>query len=293
LLKKCIIFALTLSLVLSAVTGAMAAFPTVKAPGSFEVDTIWSIDWDDPFYEFGINYNNNSDDFFAWGKYYLNDFTFADLFVGEDYFNLNGSYLFDNGFFIGGAFIDDNDQDCFIIAPGYRFSLGERSYVALGLNYFDYDDDEEFAFDINSKLYFDDARLIANLLIPEDSPIELYIEPTFKISEDVVVGGALGYLEDADEELAVAAGLTWQPENWIVDTILAFNYNHADAYYFKVGGLYTFNNQFGIGADISKLEDTDTEFALKFKYQFDEKSDLKFYYEFEAENLTLTYFSNF
>lgn len=287
-MKHSLVMALVLSMFLSMATGVMAAIP---APQEFTVDTTWGIGWDDPFYEFGLNVNNNSDFFGVWGSYYKDDFTFANLEIGDDLFNLNGSYLWENGFFIGAAFIDVDDADGFVIAPGYRFSLGERSYLALGL---DYDDNsEEFALDINSKIYYDNARLIANLLIPEDSAINLYIKPTFKVSDQVVVGGTLDYLEDASEELEVTAGLTWQPENWIVDTVLGFNYDHDDAYFLMVGGLYSFNDEFSLGADISKVEDSDTELALKFKYLFDEKSNLKFYYEFEAENLVLTYFSNF
>lgn len=303
------VLVLALALVLTLTTG-IAAMAAIEAPGETCIDWEWGIGWDDPFYEFGfLNIDSpvagEDGIWHLWGTYYQNDFTFAQVLFGENNDNsinaLRGSYLFENNFFVGAEFVnDDSNGDYFRIAPGYRFSLGERSYAAVSVNFTDPDNGDSYTYlEGNVRYWFDNARIQGHLYIPFDSDysFELLIHPSFKIQDNLIVGAILEYIEDETEEISVIGGCTWMPEKFVIDTILSFNYEHVDQTYFMVGGLYQLTDQFAFGANIDKLEDRDTQFAIKAKYALNDKANLKFKYDFETDDagdaILLTYFSNF
>lgn len=290
-MKRVLVLALVLAMTLTMGVAAMAA---VEAPGETYVDWEWGTGWDDPFYEAG--FYNTDGDWSLWGSYYLNDFTFAQITLGDNWDEFRGSYLFENNLFVGAVF----ETDYIRIAPGYRFSLGEQSYAAVSLDYTKPDYGDSYTYlEGNVRYWFDNARIQGHLYIPFESeqPFELMIHPAFKIQDNLIVAAVLEFVEDTDEEFSVTGGCTWMPENFVIDTVLSFNYYHSDQTYFMVGGLYQFNEEFAFGANIGKVEDADTQFSIKAKYALNEKDNIKFIYNFETDyfddSFVLSYFSNF
>lgn len=122
------------------------------APAMAAIEDRWFTvdDEEEPFVEGFVTHDDSET---VWqGAYYRNDQTFFRLSYVEDMPYLDGSYLWDSGFFLGLGYGKANgvlDRSSWVISPGYRWDL-DRGYLALSLDY--QRDKQNSLEDFNSKI---------------------------------------------------------------------------------------------------------------------------------------------
>jgi hypothetical protein len=232
----------------------------------------------------------------TWGSgvaadYYLNDQTFLSLASlnsdGASFDNfsiMKGSYLFGFGFFVGLEYgTSDNDYNYYLISPGYRFSFGDDSYLALSVDYVNDSDDysEIIGYELNSKYYTDMMKFYGQVYFPDESASDTayLLGVNFQVADAVVLG--LKYFDIGDFSY-YTLGFTWTMERFILD----FEYfaNNDDDSSYELGGMFMINEAFGIGLGYLDVDGApDAQLSAKFKYVSDSN---EFGLVFKPENDT-------
>lgn len=208
-------------------------------------------------------------------EYYLNDQTFASLGYLNDETGLiydltmvKGSYLFGFGLFVGLEYYsDENDYTYYWLAPGYRFSFGDDSYIALSVDYTDMNstDAEVWGYEAAGKYFTESMKLYGQLLFVENEYTFYNFGANFLVSDAIVIG--LGYY-GAGDSYDDFVGFTWTTERFILDLI--YGNNEDDDNYYELGGMFMINEAFGIGLGyLSESWKDDAQLSAKFKYVTD------------------------
>jgi len=285
----------------------MAAIRTEDS--DYSVDSWYGIDEVSPFAEFRGDFADGTDYYFLNRKYFLNEQTFVNVRYADLYydsgFGFSGSYLFGNNFFLGFSAGELSDVpglppfspafplawEAITISAGYRFNLGEKSFLAASIGYWDpdYFSDEDYFLDLYGKFYFDNARVKARITLPEDSDIEYYfLNANFQIIDNLVIGATY---EGVDSDSYLSAGFTWKPEPFIIDGEIGEDY--YDKTYYTLSGMYCINENNRFDVEVYKYEDIDALFTVKYKYTNDAGS-FNLAYTFDnddisSDSLTLSY----
>jgi hypothetical protein len=258
--------------------GMMDSFEPSLIFGS-PIDTWFSVKPDETSFKAAL-YSDDSGNI-GIATYYLNDFTFVELFLdspdsGDGITNPRGSYLFDFGLFIGLDYFNYSSA-LFILSPGYRFNLQDHGYVALSLDYTmepDSDYAEVTGYDLDAKYATDTVEFFAQYYSPTDKypiadafydlgfNIKAGDELTwgfryFRISSSTPLDGSIYYL-----------GLTWDTDLLILDAdVGSNNMGPSDATFYDVSAIFKFGNGFGLGLQYSSYEDDpNDQISIKFKY---------------------------
>jgi hypothetical protein len=227
-------------------------------------------------------------DIVAGMDYSINDQTFLSIGTIDDgdFTIMQGSYLFESGFFAGLACYMGNSDDLYIVSPGYRFSIGDDSYVALSLDYgFEDGDHELLGYDLDAKYLFDNGKIYGQYYMFNDDFWDadvLDLGVRYAINDAVVIG--LDY-SDVDGTSLFLAGLTWTTDRVIVDFQTGEVFEDTMT---CLSGLYKINDQFGVGAEVVIPEEGDEDYIVKFKYATD-SSAFHMSYAIEDEVFMLGY----
>jgi hypothetical protein len=236
-------------------------------------------------------------------EYFINDQTFVNFsYADPDDFDsialLNGSYLFDNHFFVGldTASVDDDTQ--ITVTPGYRFDLDENCYVAVSmdyaLNHDDlYQDSGLVDFEVNGRYYTQDSRIFGALIIPNDdvTPTDdtyFNIGGAYKYADNIVVGANLWSLGDIDyfEVGCTTAFDKLGAELRYISDDTAINKEKIDC-----NVLYSFADNIRAGLETYKENHVDDLYwVAKAKYTIDQKNAAILFYQFKnsADNSSVT-----
>lgn len=299
-MKNRLVFVLSLCLVLTFTTCSLAAHNT--SDFEWDTDSWYNIDEVYKYIELGGGiYEGEYEKLYF--KYFLNEQTFF-LIDYDDWYKYEtvfaGSYLFNNGFFFSAAY---NENHYIWFSPGYRFDLADgKSFVAVSVDYVNFDNDyyrdynkenedinetldDLFTLEINSKFFIGNARIIANLWLPEDNDVEdtkytkYYLGANFLVNDALVIGADL---YGKNSELDFSMGMTWKPAPLVIDACAGIDYD--DDYYFYLSCMYRWNENYSFGVGVDKYQDWDAEYYLKFKYATD-KNAIAAYYTIENEYL--------
>jgi hypothetical protein len=269
-------------------------FPIVRT------DTWFSIVEEKTSVLYGTVRSKDSDGIFGAG-FLLDDFTFAEISAADESFydyDLKGSYLFNNGIFIGLDYISAASGSTTYLSPGYRFGIGgydSASYIALSLDYYwaDGGDSDQSDFEADLKYYGDKTKIIGQAILDtRDATIDgtLYtLLVNYEVCTDVFVIG--GRVTDFMDMFWYQLGATWTCNRWIVDFMYAnyfvniFNELPDETEHFYVlSGMYDVTDKLALGGEYLKFIDIDEWYylAVKAKYAWDAYI-LTGYYRLESD----------
>jgi hypothetical protein len=226
------------------------------------------------------------DDIALGAEFFQNDqsfinLSFADPDVGDAVTYLKGSYLFENGCFVG---FDYGDSQI-TFTPGYRLDLDENCYLAASLDYAfnheyrDYKDSGLVDFEINGRYYTKESRLYGQLIIPNEDVTSsddfyIYAGGAYQYSDNVVVGANYTqFAGDATFEIGCTTAfdeLGLEARVVLADTANVFDCN----------ALYSFTENIRAGLEVQDVENVDDPYIiLKGKYAVDDQNTAIFMYQ--------------
>jgi hypothetical protein len=244
------------------------------------LDTVYSIEKKEPYIRGSItSFDSDATEF--WGEYYLNDQTFANLAyinaneADESLTYLKGSYLFDFGLFVGLDYITVDDENVFLLSPGYRYNFNDNGYIAFSIDYLDYDGYSEVSgYDFDWSYYSDKMKFVGQLYkFKELDDLIIDINYAYQISDQITAGVTATSVFDIVMDLGYTfnAGITWNVSNFILDLTYGNLFTEIDqTQYYLVGVMYNINDTFGAGIDFQTFDDyIDDIVSYKFKYVTD------------------------
>lgn len=224
--------------------------------------------------------------------YYQNDQTFLEASHAGIYVNLNnvrGSYLFNDGLFLGFNDYYVAGTSVTFIAPGFRLNFNDNAYAALSI---DYESTDRYhgisGYDLDFKYADDSAKIWGQFYRSKSNGENFYdLAGNFKVNDGMVIG--LAYRDYAGFT-SYWGGFTWNREKFIVDTMVgkfsnfffrrAPGPNPGKESIYAISGVYNVSDNLGIGVKysyndyISGLLLTDhghTE-SLKLKYSLEKSA---------------------
>ncbi|HEX3048021.1 MAG TPA: hypothetical protein VHY08_24930 [Bacillota bacterium] len=211
-------------------------------------------------------------------EYYQNDQFLAGFYNAKDdsdsVTGLYGSYLFDQGVFIGiKANIVDNYTG-WLISPGYRFAFDKKSYVALSLdyNYNNQGQSEVSNIGVDAKIFTNKLKFKGGLsLALTDEPTTYDFQVNYKLSDKLTIGGAY------ENEGSYSVGGSYATNSLVVDGQLGY----ASESFYAGSGMFMMG-AFGLGAEYYKESEADGQITLKTKYNVTEQSKLVLFYTLES-----------
>lgn len=217
-----------------------------------------------PFVEGVWRFDDQSDNHYWQGAYYLNDQTFFILHHNDVSTELRGSYLWQSGFFLGLRYQDAHRQDlkAWGIQPGYRWNL-DRGYLAFSANYVtvnqsqkgydDIDEDQKglglswVYFPTNMKIETDlQWRKMDLFASAADGTLERDVDDwilshtmNYQLRDDLVLGFNYSYLENANTMQVIRGGLSDERSSSVTGNLyeLGFTWEHQ---YFILNSLVKF-----------------------------------------------------
>lgn len=251
-------------------------------------DTWFTIEDKNQYVEGDINSCNDSSAFDL--EYFKNDQTFAD-FTSAKIQNdtetfIQGSYLFEPGFFVGVESISRKNQTITTtIAPGYRYNFNKKNYAAASFDYTSSQNTTEITnFEIEGKYYEKNLKSYGSLSFPKNQSTELNGELDYKISNDLTVGG---YLNSYDGTTTIFFGGTYftvvnKGNKLIIDGMLG---SGANTTIFQLSGMYNPVEKFNIGGEF--VSSNGSQLTLKANYTL-QKVKLVFKYALQSSNIPST-----
>jgi hypothetical protein len=232
----------------------------------FRTDTWYTIEPNRPYCQMGLKVipDKNLEDYFsAFGEFSTNDQTFFtvsakrdQIFDGNHYIQdrritqFNGSYLFQNGIFVGMATLSNNNNNATVFSPGYRYNLNDNSYMAFSLDYIDSEVQKEIlSYELNCRYYWDRAKFIGNVYSTNDDQILVQGETAFQVFDGLVTG--INLIRNRTGNY-FDVGATWSLGSIIIDT--KFFQDEDNEHCYQVNGMFNFIDSVGIGALCQKFE---------------------------------------
>lgn len=239
------------------------------------------------------------------GEYYQNDHTFiSGLFANDSMENfeytelyLQGSYLFKNSNFFCGGYINtisfNNYSDTEVgISPGYLFRLQGKNRASVSINL---DSDGFRGIDLDGLFYIDRVKFFGQLVLPKKrnddgfANIAINMSGRMQVTKELVLGADLdntdsclvylphrrirsfGFETAGNDDFNFLLGGTWKPEQ-MKELVCDLQVGQAgDSMLFNVNGLYQIA-PFGVGLQITKIEDLNMLLTLRGSYQIDKYS---------------------
>ncbi|HEX2952548.1 MAG TPA: hypothetical protein VHR47_01020 [Bacillota bacterium] len=190
-------------------------------PRSKSIQNQWfTVDEEETPYVEGLVSKNDDDDWTWFGQYYDNDQTYFNFNCNDSNTGMSGSYLWNNGFFLGLEYGDfnngDDSGDSWGIHPGYRWNL-DRGYIAFSIDYdkrnedgrrFNKRDTEQKGLELNYVYYPENLKINTDLILAKSNTSatfdrgnevselkQLLFDQTlnYKIAENLVLGFGLTY----------------------------------------------------------------------------------------------------
>lgn len=248
--------------VLGAVHDSGGDFPDLKEHtfDLLQTGTWYSIEKDSPYW-LSFDSSRNTASVSGLGlKYYQNDQFFGEaaytIVSGEIVPVYRGSYLLDNGFFVG---LESDVEDYHALAPGYRYNFDARGYIAFSFDFLTFSGYNYTSYDLDFK-YFPDRMKILGQYYHDDGGDSLYLAANFKATDTLVCGAEI-FAGDSDTNYS--AGLTWTPSKFIVDGEIGVQY--GDNFY-DLSGMYLINGNLSAGLEFMKAGSDDSLVTYKFKH---------------------------
>jgi len=208
---------------------------------------------------FNISYEDHSHELSIpeWG---------IDLY--SDIMDINASYLFDSGIFIGlehnrhlnientmesTATWDTNNIT--FISPGFRYNYSQNSYVAFSVDILDDEEETEtYGYEFNLKHFQDKIYWETNIYhylsdySNHDTNINCQLNYQFS---NQLVGGISSYFYQNDYlDDSFYAGFTWTPQPLIIN--FRYNYQSSDTNSQSLYAIYQANQNIGLGLQLYK-----------------------------------------
>ncbi len=217
-------------------------------------------------------------------KGYASEQTFFDVATKAgnsdiDYFA--GSFLFKNGFFLGGSYNGDSKNHISYIAPGFRLSLNDAGFIALSCDYRTSNqadvDDKIVGYDVYYKYFVEDAAKIGGeVYFPKDEDTYWWMGVNVKPADVLVVGA---YYETQGDANNYHGGFTFTPEPLIIDAEIGDD----GTKYYAVSSMLMMSDTFRLGADYFKYRNKD-DGSVHAKLNFgDEKANFILKYQFKND----------
>jgi hypothetical protein len=207
--------------------------------------------------------------------------SFSDPDVGGAVTYLKGSYLCENGCFVG---LDYGDSQI-TFAPGYRLDLDENCYLAASLDYAFNHEDSAYkdsgivAIEFNSRYYTTDSRVYGQLIIPNDDvtisdDIYIYAGGAYKYSDNIVLGANFTR-KYGDSTFEIGCTTAFDELGLEARAVLA---DTADV--FDCNALYSFTENIRAGLEIQDVENVDDPYIiLKGNYKLDDQNSAILMYQ--------------
>ncbi|HBF39536.1 MAG TPA: hypothetical protein DDW50_19730 [Firmicutes bacterium] len=205
-----------------------------------------------------------------------------------------GSYLFENGIFLGGSYNGNSKNNISYISPGFRLSMDDASFIALSCDYLTSDENpkptdnnEIVGYDVYYKYFVGDkAKLGGEVYFPKDEDTYWWLGLNIKPGDDLIIGA---YYETQGDTDYYHGGFTFAPAPLIIDAEIGktnYEYNNApitNENYYAVSGMLMLSDSFRFGADYFKYNDFDND-AVHAKLNFgDEKANFILKYQFKND----------
>lgn len=239
-MKKWMSAVLALILVMLCARASMGAGPVLPYKPD-KTDTWYSVEDNEPYYSFHADVSSSSSmpEFFF--HYYQHDFFFINFGryeeAGGGILAMEGSYLFEDGFFGGVSVQMVNGSPVYLVSPGYRLALGDRGYLALSC---DYSSKADWGVGLNGKYLFDAMKLAGWARIENGSDPTLYMDLACRLSKGIMIGGELSYAGD----VYFSVGGTWKIPSRVVD----FRYDSNGDY---AASCMVYFGSYGIGGEFN------------------------------------------
>lgn len=236
-----------------------------------KTDGWYSIVPESPYVE--VYYNDNSNqkttDTPRLGvEGYANEQTFFDVHTQNGNSDINyiaGSFLFENGLFIGGSYSGDSKNNVSYITPGFRLNLNDFNFVALSFEYRTSNepnvDDEIVGYDMHYKYWVDKKTYLGGeVYLPKDGETYWWLGFNVKPADDLVLGA---YYETQSNTDRYHGGFTYTPMPFIIDAEIG----QDEENYYAVSGMLIMSDTLRLGADYFKYnDDKDGAIHLKLNY---------------------------
>jgi hypothetical protein len=168
---------------------------------------------------------------------------------------LNGSYLFNTGFFAGikyGTITNSGDKiEQTVFSPGYRYSFDDNSYIAFSVDYSDYiNDTTTIGYDLDFRYYQDTYKISGEVYKDEGENATAELETAFQFCDTFTAGLNLTYNGSHTDFMT---GFTWNPNPVILD----FIYGYDGYHYMTINGMYYLTENFAAGLQVYDEEGYD------------------------------------
>jgi hypothetical protein len=247
-------------------------------------------------------------------EYFQNDQTFINLsFIKNDtsgidlgYDRLNGSYLFDNNFFIGVDSWFHSSNSSTNLSPGYRFNLAQDAgYIAASLDYavdkYIFNNEKGIIdYEIYGRYYTNNSRVYGQMVIANDDVLGydskyLMLGGVYKIFDNVVLGAIFKKYEDdpdyGSNYTCFEIGCT-TAFNKLGAEFRYINCNYDDNSDYSAldcNILYSFTDKFRAGFEVEKCNyadegDLDPSLLAKAKYRINDANEVLLSYCFKNDS---------
>jgi hypothetical protein len=304
-LKRLSVVLLVLGLLLLCSSGALALRHGNEGEGTNEgnysidtrTDTWYSIAPTAPYWQAAYRHVGNMDVTTFFGEWYQKD----QLFVSAKLVDVTGggtelraSYLFNFGLFLGLDYLSpDPGSNTTWFSPGFRFDLGDDSYLALSADYYSSASVDEIRnYDLDLKYYTEMMFVFAEINATKSAYTNYDFGLNYQVNDLWVLGAKLYF---QGNHTGYMAGFTLTTDPAIVD--FTYSNDSASDSYYKIGAMFNLTDSIGLGFEYYTIgvSGIDPDYTINFKYLINDNAKFKISYELENDSreaiYTLSYFA--